>query len=182
MGWKARQHWWSSTFAAVWTFVKYNLVGTSGMAIVHMYFGRMVPPNSPNSPNSPKLLHAQGVSKCMRLICCHVLIDAPENLPNLEHFPHWWQLLFIAIKSTKALKNTKNLSSQYIRFYHHSLIILFSFMLQTYLFDSRNPQKQVLVLSWHYNWHTVWRGGCSAVPHKALHGAVIQGRAPARAA
>ena len=140
MGWKARQHWWSSTFAAVWTFpVKYDLVGTSGMAIVHMYFGRMVPQNS---PNSPKLLHAQGVSKCMLSICYHVLIDAPENLPKSEHFPHWWQLWSIAIKSTKALKNTKNLSYHYIRIYNHSLMILFSFMLQTYLFDSRNPQKQ----------------------------------------
>jgi hypothetical protein len=23
------------------------------------------------------------------MIFCHVFIDAPENLPNSEHFPHW---------------------------------------------------------------------------------------------
>ena len=86
--------------------------------------------------NSPKLLHAQGVSKCLLLICCHGLIHAPENLPNSEHFPHWGQLCFMAMKSTKAFKNTKNLSSQYIGFYYHSLMILFSSMLQTYLLDS----------------------------------------------
>ena len=33
-----------------------------------------------------------------------------------------------------------------------------------------------------YMWHAARRGGLYSVPHKALHGAVIQGRAPARAA
>ena len=29
------------------------------------------------------------VGTWLLLIICHALIDAPENLPNLEHFPLW---------------------------------------------------------------------------------------------
>ena len=29
------------------------------------------------------------VGTWLLLIICHALIDAPENLPNSEHFPHW---------------------------------------------------------------------------------------------